>query len=97
MGKSNQRTLEKEFQKALAIEYAKDYCIKNNLSIDKLHKQRFTLVCNACAFEQPMTIKTNDLIIDGDPKPQITLIIKHEDGQLKIEETQYTKEFLGKN
>lgn len=97
MGKNEQRKLEKEFQKALAIEYAKDYCIKNNLSIDKLQQQRFTLVCNACAFEQPMDIKTDDLIIDGDPKPQITLIIKHEDGQLKIEETQYTKEFLGNN
>ena len=97
MGKSNQRKLEKEFQKALAIEYVKDYCIKNNLSLEKLQMLRFTLSCNECGFAQPSTIIPNGLMNDGETMPKVTLIIRHEDGQLKIEETQYTKEFLGNN
>lgn len=94
MEKSNQRKIEREFQKALAIEYVKKYCKENNLSIEKLQNQTFTLVCNACAFEQPSDIKQNDFIIDGNPKPQITLIIRFENQKLQIEETEYTKEFL---
>lgn len=94
MEKMNQRQIEREFQKALAIEYAKSYCKKNNLSVEKLQKQRFTLVCNECAFEQPTDIKSHQLVIDGVPKPYITLIIRYEEGELKIEETEYTKEYL---
>lgn len=97
MGKSNQRKLEKEFQKALAIEYVKDYCIKNNLSLEKLQMQRFALSYNECGFAQPSTVTPNGLMNDRETMPKVTLIIKHEDGQLKIEETQYTKEFLGNN
>lgn len=95
MEKMNQRQIERELQKALAIEYAKDYCKKNNLSVEKLQKQRFTLVCNECAFEQSIDIKSHQFVIDGVPKPYITLIIRYEEGELKIEETEYTKEYLG--
>lgn len=95
MEKINQRKMEREFQKALAIEYVKEYCNKNNLSVEKLQSQRFTLVCNECAFEQPSDIKPDEFIIDGEPKPQITLIIRYENQKLQIEETEYTKKFLG--
>lgn len=94
MEKMKQRQMERDFQKALVIEYVKDYFKENNLSIKKLQKQRFTLVCNECAFEQPNDIKSDQFIIDGEPKPQITLIIKYEKGELHIEETEYTKIFL---
>jgi len=97
MEKINQRKMEREFQKALAIEYVKEYCEENNLSVEKLQNQRFTLVCNECAFEQPSDIKSNELIIDGEPRPQITLIIKYENQKLKIEETEYTRDFLKKD
>lgn len=95
MKKISQRELEREFQKALAIEYVKDYCKKNNLSVDKLHGQRFVLCGNECAFAQPSDVKPNGLINDGDTMPKVTLIIKFECEQLKIEETEYTKIFLG--
>lgn len=97
MEKNNQRKIERAFQKALAIEYAKGYCKQNNLSVEKLQKQRFTLVCNECSFEQPIEINSNEYeyVIDGDPEPQVTLIITYENEKLQIEETKYTKEYLG--
>ncbi len=95
MEKINQRKKEREFQKALAIAYAKDYCIENNLSVEKLQSQKFTLVCNECAFEQPDDVEPEEFIIDGDPRPLVTLIIKYENQKLQIEETEYTKVFLG--
>ena len=64
MEKISQRKIEREFQKALAIEYVKEYFNENKLSIEKLQKQRFTLVCNECAFAQPDNITTDELIID---------------------------------
>lgn len=94
MHKNNQRKIEKDFQKALAIEYAKDYCKENNLSIEKLQTQRFILSGNECAFAQPSDVKPNGLTNDGDTMPKVTLIIKFENQQLKIEETEYTKIFL---
>lgn len=87
--------MERDFQKALAIEYVKGYCKENNLSVEKLQNQRFTLVCNECAFEQSSDTKPDEFIIDGEPRPKITLIIKYENQKLQIEETEYTKEFLG--
>lgn len=95
MEKLNQKIIEREFEKALAIEYARNYCVKNNLSLEKLKKQRFTLVNNECVFEEPINIELQDMVIDGDPKPQITLIIKYEKGQLQIMETEFTKKYLG--
>lgn len=98
MEKNSQREVEREFQKALAIEYAKNYCKKNGLSIQKLKNQNFALCDNECAFYvQPIDdIKTDQLVIDGTPKPQVTLIIRHENEELQIEETKYTEIFLRK-
>lgn len=92
--KINQRKMERELQKALAIAYVSPFCIKNNLSLEKLQSQRFILSCNECAFAQPSDIKPNGLVNDAETMPKVTLIIKFEEGQLKIEETEYTEEFL---
>lgn len=94
MEKMNQRKMEKELQKKLAIAYVQSYCIENNLSVEKLQEQRFILSCNECAFAQPSDVKPNGLINDGNTMPKVTLIIKLEDGKLEIIETEYTKEFL---
>lgn len=94
MQKNSQRKIEQDFQKALAIEYVKDYCKKNNLSVEKLQGQRFILSGNECAFAQPSDVKPKGLVNDRDTMPKVTLIIKFECEQLKIEETEYTKVFL---
>ena len=36
MEKTNQRKMEKELQKALAIAYVTPFCLENNLSLEKL-------------------------------------------------------------
>lgn len=94
MEKMNQRKMEKELQKALAIAYVTPFCLENNLSLEKLQLQRFILSCNECAFAQPGGVQPNGLVNDAETMPQVTLIVKYEAGQLKIEETEYTKEFL---
>ncbi len=62
MQKRNQKIMEKELQKALAIEYVKNFCVEHNLSLQKLKAQRFILVGNECAFAQPSDMKPNGLI-----------------------------------
>ena len=94
MEKINQRKMEKELQKALAIAYVTPFCLENNLSLEKLQSQRFILSCNECAFAQPSDAKSNGLVNDAETIPKVTLIVRHEAGQLKIEETEYTKVFL---
>ena len=44
MKKISQGEVEREFQKALAVEYVKNYCKKNGLSIQKLRKQNFAIM-----------------------------------------------------
>lgn len=92
--KSNQRMMERELQKALAIECVKKFCVENNISIEKLKTQKFILVGNECAFAQPSDTEPRGLINDKETMPKVTLVIKYEDDQLKIEETEYTKVFL---
>ena len=82
MEKINQRKREKELQKALAIAHVTPFCLENILS------------CNECAFAQPSDAKSNGLVNDAETMPKVTLIVRHEAGQLKIEETEYTKVFL---
>lgn len=95
MEKINQKKMERELQKALAIAYLINFCKENNLSLEKLQSQSFVLSGNECAFAQPSSTKQNGLSNDGDTMPMVTLIIKYEDEKLVIEETKYTKEFLG--
>ena len=59
MEKTNQRKMEKELQKALAIAYVTPFCLENNLSLEKLQLQRFILSCNECAFAQPSSMSLN--------------------------------------
>lgn len=73
------------------------FCLENNLSLEKLQSQRFILACNECAFAQPSDVKPNGLVNDAETMPKVTLIVRCEDGQLKIEETEYTMEFLKKD
>ena len=94
MEKINQRKMEKELQKALAIAYVTPFCLENNLSLENLQSHRFILSCNECAFAQPSGVKPNGLANDAETMPKVTLIIKFEDGKLEIKETEYTKEFL---
>lgn len=94
LAKIEKRSIEKELQKALAIEFVKEYCKMNNLSIDKLKEQRFELNYNECGFFQSSAVKPNGLLNDRETMPKPTLLIKHENGYLQIEETEYTKEYL---
>ncbi|MBR1815907.1 MAG: hypothetical protein IJ763_04325 [Lachnospiraceae bacterium] len=94
MKKDNQKNMERELLKALAIEYVKSYCIENGLSYEKLRSQSFIFTCNECAFAQISNIEPKGLINDAETMPKVTLIIRHENDCLKIIETEYTKEFL---
>ena len=94
MKNDNQRKNEQKLQKALAIEYARSYCINNNLSVEKLENQRFFLLNNECAFAQPSNVKPDGLINDKETMPKVTLIIRFENEKLAIQETEYTKLYL---
>lgn len=41
-----------------------------------------------------MQVNQQTLINDGDTMPKVTLVIKYENDQLNIEETEYTKFYL---
>lgn len=94
MEKINQRKMEREFQRALAIEYSKKYCLNEKLSIEKLSREEFYFSCNECVFAHPSEIKPDGLKNDIETQPKATLVIKYEKGELFIEQTEYTKEFL---
>ena len=82
------------FQKALAREFAIGYCRQKGLSIEKLLKQRIDLIPNSIVFSQPSNIKPQGLVNDMATMPMPTLIINFHGGDLSIEETEHTKEFL---
>lgn len=52
---------------------------------------------NECAFFRYKNYKQNGLIDDMETLPQIILQIKFKDGNLEIEETQFTKDYLFNN
>ena len=90
----DKRTMENEFQKALAIEYVRQYCKENKLSVDILKTQKFILSYDECAFAQKSEIKPDGLLNDKDTMPYVTLSIKLENGKLRINETEYAKKYL---
>ncbi len=94
MEKINQRKMESELQKALAIEFVRIYCKDNNLSIGKLKKERFYLTYNECIFAHPSSVKPDGLRNDMETLPNVTLVIKYENELLSIRQTEYTKKFL---
>lgn len=85
---------EREMQKRLAFEYAKKYCSEHNLSTDKLMKQQFEIIYGSAIFAQPSDVEPKGLTNDAETMPRPTLIIKIDNDQLKIEQTEYTKQFL---
>lgn len=94
MKEASKMKLENALQRALAMEFVYGYCEKNNLSIEKLKKEEFYLMYNECAFAHPSDVEPNGLLNDMETMPKVTLVIKHEDNILSIEQTEYTKEFL---
>lgn len=92
--KVNKWKEEKSLQRLLAIEYVKDYCIQNGLSLERLKTQRFELSYNECGFFQPSNIPALGLVNDYETMPKATLIIRNENGRLIIIETEYTKQYL---
>ncbi len=87
---------EKSLQRLLAIEYVKDYCMQKGFSLEKLKAQRFELSYHECGFFQSSDTTALGLINDQETMPKATLIIKNENGELVICETEYTKKYLGK-
>lgn len=94
MEKVDKWKMEREIQKALAIEFVRDYCEQNNISIDKLKNERFNLSYNECVFAHPSDVKPDGLRNDMETMPKVTLVVKYENGMLSIEQTEYTKDFL---
>lgn len=87
---------EKSLQRLLAIEYVKDYCMQKGFSLEKLKAQRFELSYHECGFFQSSDTTALGLLNDQETMPKATLIIKNENGELVICETEYTKKYLGK-
>lgn len=94
MEKVSKMKLENELQKALTIEFVRNYCIENNISVDKLKNERFYLSYSECGFAHPSGVKPDGLRNDMETIPKITLAVKHEDDKLSIEQTEFTKIFL---
>lgn len=94
MAKIDKWKTEKNLQRALALEFVKDYCDKNNLSWEKLKKERFEVSYNECGFMHPSEIKPLGLTNDKETMPKATLMIIFENDCLKVEETEYTREYL---
>ena len=95
MKKVSKIELERELEKALAIEFLYNYCQKNKLSVTKLKKEIFNLSYNQCGFFHSSDVKPNGLLNDIETQPKPTLIIEYEDGKLTVKETEYTKKILG--
>lgn len=85
---------EKELQKALSFKIAKEYCEKNNLSVEKLRKQRFDLLYGNAFFSQPSDVIPNGLRNDMETMPTPTLIIKADNNDIIVEQTEYTQKYL---
>lgn len=94
MDKIDKWKIEKELQRALAIEYVRDYCKENKISIEKLEKEIFNLSYQVCGFLHPSDIEPDGLLNDMETIPKPTLTIRYEDNKLSIEQTEFTKEFL---
>ncbi|MDE6233151.1 MAG: hypothetical protein K2M60_07380 [Lachnospiraceae bacterium] len=60
----------------------------------RMMEKQLQKALNECAFAQPSSVKPQGLINDKETMPKVTLIIRLEEGKLKIEETEYTREFL---
>ena len=94
MKKVDKRCIERELQKALALEFVKDFCKQKGYSWEKLSCQKFEVSYNECAFFHKSDIPQRGLTNDIETLPQIILLIKLVNGKLLVEETQYTKKYI---
>ena len=70
--------------------------MQKGFSLEKLKAQRFELSYHECGFFQLSDTTALGLLNDQETMPKATLIIKNENGELVICETEYTKKYLGK-
>lgn len=70
--------------------------MQKGFSLEKLKAQRFELSYHECGFFQSSDTTALGLLNDQETMPKATLIIKNENGELVICETEYTKKYLGK-
>ncbi|MCI7791512.1 MAG: hypothetical protein MR531_12190 [Lachnospiraceae bacterium] len=94
MKKVNKRCIERELQKALALEFVKEFCKQKGYSLEKLSCQKFEMSYDECAFFHNSDIPQQGLTNDIETLPQIVLLIKLVNGNLLVEETQYTKKYI---
>ena len=84
----------KGVEKAIALEAAKGYCTRHGYSMHKLAENRFHLIGGVAVFSVPSPVKPNGLMNDRETQPLPTLILRQEDGKLRIETTEYTEKYL---
>ena len=85
---------ERETQRLLSLIVAKEYCENNGLSIEKVKGQHFFFAYDSAIFAQPSDVIPNGLCNDIDTQPKPTLIIRNQDGELMVEETELTRKIL---
>ena len=95
MKTDNKKKIEKELQKAMALNILRVYCKENCLSFEKLEKEMFELSYDECGFFHQNEVIAQGLTNDMETMPKPILIIKMEDGHILIEQTRYTNYFLG--
>ena len=83
-----------DLHKALAIEIARKYCELNGLSKEKLLKQYFFDGTESLIFAQPSDVEPDGLKNDMETMPRPTLVIKHKDGEVEVNQTEWTKTYL---
>lgn len=85
----------KPLQRAMAEACAENYCRANGLSLEKLKAQRFEVIMDQMIFAQPTGVKPDGLCNDIATRPYPTLILRLDDnGELCIEQTEYTRKYL---
>lgn len=92
--RQKQQKEQERLQHAVSLELAKDYCQNNGLSFDKLKGQEFYWIYGEAIFAQPSGVKPEGLTNDRETMPLPTLIIKLDNNELKIEQTEHTKKYL---
>jgi hypothetical protein len=89
-----QKQEQEKLQRAVVLEFVKDYCSDNGLSLEKLEKQQFYWVYGEAFFAQPSDVEPKGLTNDMDTMPKPTLVIKMGGDRPKIEQTEYTRQYL---
>lgn len=98
MGKISNQQKQSEYTllRTMALNLSKQYCADNQLSYEKLNKQRFDFFNDIACFSQPSGVKPNGLLNDMATMPFPTLIIKTKDDEIVFEQTEYTQKYLAK-